>query len=145
LDPTTQSQVRAEITRRIAAIHSDYYGKGPTKGRCFLVNGVDPSLVVVVLEETFTRAEKTLIGRGRYLEIAQTRRAFQSEMRDLFVSVIEQATGRSVLAFGSDTDYSADVALEIFLLGGELTSMSSFELQAEDISEQGDSEQAERE
>jgi hypothetical protein len=66
-------------------------------------------------------------------------------MRDLFVSVIEQATGRSVLAFGSDTDYSADVALEIFLLGGELTSMSSFELQAEDISEQGDSEQAERE
>jgi uncharacterized protein YbcI len=130
VDPVTQSHIRAEITRRIGGIHSDYYGKGPTKGRCYLV-GEEPAMVVVVLEETFTAAEKTLIGRGRLEAIAQTRRAFQTEMREMFVSVIEQNLGRSVVAFGSDTDYTADVSMEVFLLGEELTDMDRFERQAD--------------
>lgn len=88
-------------------------------------------MVVVVLEETFTAAEKTLIGRGRLEAIAQTRRAFQTEMREMFVSVIEQNLGRSVVAFGSDTDYTADVSMEVFLLGEELTDMDRFERQAD--------------
>jgi uncharacterized protein YbcI len=88
-------------------------------------------VVVVVLEETFTAAEKTLIARGRREAIEQTRRAFQTEMRELFVSVIEQATGRSVVAFASDTDFTADVAIESFLLGEPLTDMRGFEGQSE--------------
>jgi uncharacterized protein YbcI len=119
--------VRAEITRRLARIHADYYGKGPTKGRCYMVDDV----VVVVLEETFTAAEKTLISRGRREAIEATRRAFQDEMREIFLSVIEQATGRSVVAFASDTDFSADVAIESFLLGDQLTGMRGFERRAE--------------
>jgi uncharacterized protein YbcI len=126
LDPATQL-VRAEITRRLSRIHADYYGKGPTKGRCYLVEDI----VVVVLEETFTAAEKTLIARGRREAIEQTRRAFQDEMRELFVSVIEQTTGRSVVAFASDTDFTADVAIESFLLGEQLTDMHGFEGQSE--------------
>jgi uncharacterized protein YbcI len=52
-------------------------------------------------------------------------------MREMFLSVIEQATGRSVVAFASDTDFSADVAIESFLLGDQLTDMRGFERRAE--------------
>jgi len=49
-------EVRAEIATSIVKLQSDYYGKAPT---C-----VVDDLVVVVLEETFTKAERTLVDRG---------------------------------------------------------------------------------
>lgn len=44
-----------------------------------------------------------------------------------FVSIVEQATGRRVRAFLSDTDTTEDVSVETFLLAAERTDMSGFE------------------
>ena len=84
-------------------------------------------LVVVLLEETFTPAERTLIERGESQGIQDIRRRFQQAMRDEFVSVIEQATGRRVRSFLSETDLEQDVSVEVFLLAEERTDMSAFE------------------
>jgi hypothetical protein len=51
---------RARISKEIVRLHSEYYGKGPTKAKTYIVD----DLVVVVLEESFTRPEKTLAERG---------------------------------------------------------------------------------
>jgi uncharacterized protein YbcI len=48
-------------------------------------------------------------------------------MADDFVSVVEQATGRRVRAFLSDTDIAEDVSVETFLLADERTDMTGFE------------------
>jgi uncharacterized protein YbcI len=105
-------EMRAAISTEIVRLQAEYYGKGPTKARTYIVD----DLVAVVLEETFTRAERTLIERGQQGPIQEVRRRFQQQMADEFKSVVEGATGRKVRAFLSETDLENDVSVEIFLL-----------------------------
>jgi uncharacterized protein YbcI len=122
-DPKALGETRAAISREIVRLQADYYGKGPTKARTHIVDDV----VVVVLEESFTRAEKTLAERGEREAIQHIRRRFQQQMADSFTSVVEQATGRKVRVFLSETDVDQDVSVEIFLLADERTDMTDFE------------------
>ena len=48
-------------------------------------------------------------------------------MADSFISVVEQATGRRVRTFLSDTDIDEDVSVETFLLADARTDMAQFE------------------
>jgi uncharacterized protein YbcI len=116
-------EVRSEIATRIVQLQSEYYGKGPTRARTYVMD----DLVVVVLEETFTKAERTLVDRGEVEPIQQIRRRFHQQMADEFKAIIEQATGRSVRAFLSETNLEADLSVEVFLLGGARTDMADFE------------------
>src|SRR3954465_2794722 len=113
-------ETRARISREIVRLQAEYYGKGPTKAKTYIAD----DLVVVVLEESFTRAEKTLAERGEGDAIQHIRRRFQQQMADDFTSVVEQATGRRVRVFLSDTHIAQDVSVEIFLLADERTDMS---------------------
>ncbi len=117
---------RSRIATGIVRLHSLYYGKGPTKAKAYLVEDV----VVVVLEETFTKAERTLIEHGETEAIQQIRRRFQQAMADEFKSLVEQATGRVVRAFLSETNLEADVSVEFFLLGEKRTDMQPLESDA---------------
>jgi hypothetical protein len=67
---------------------------------------ITEDVVAVVLEETFTKADP---------------------MADEFKSIVEQATGRVVKAFLSETNLEADVSVEFFLLGEPRTDMEGFE------------------
>jgi uncharacterized protein YbcI len=116
-------EMRAMISREIVRLQAEYYGKGPTKAKTYIVD----DLVVVVLEESFTRAEKTLVERGERDAVQQIRRRFQQQMADNFTSVIEQATGRKVRVFLSETDLEHDVSVETFLLADDRTDMAAFE------------------
>jgi uncharacterized protein YbcI len=116
-------EIRATISREIVRLQAEYYGKGPTKAKTYVFD----DLVVVVLEETFTRAEKTLVQRGEADAIQHIRRRFQQHMAEDFTSVVEQATGRSVRAFLSETNIEQDVSVETFLLSDERTDMTDFE------------------
>ena len=80
-----------------------------------------------MLEESFTPAEKTLIGRGEGAGIKDIRHRFQIAMADEFTSVVEQATGRQVRFFSSDTDLENDLSVEVFILADARTDMSGFE------------------
>ena len=122
-DQNAVGETRARISRQIVRLQAEYYGKGPTKAKTYLMDDV----VVVVLEESFTRAEKTLVERGEGEAIQHIRRRFQQQMAEDFTSVVEQATGRRVRAFLSDTDIAQDVSVETFLLADERTDMTGFE------------------
>ena len=122
-DDRTVGAIRATIANEIVKLQAEYYGKGPVKAKTYVLEDV----VVVVLEESFTRAEKTLVERGERESIQQIRRRFQQHMRDAFVGVVEQATGRRVRTFLSETDVDEDVSVEIFLLAEDRTDMSGFE------------------
>jgi uncharacterized protein YbcI len=118
-----ENEVRSTIANGISRLQSQYYGRGPLKAKTYITG----DLVVVALEETFTPAEKTLIDHGQAEPVKHIRRTFQQAMREQFTSIIEQATGRHVRAFFSDTDIDADVSVEIFLLADERTDMAAFE------------------
>ena len=104
-------------------LHAEYYGRGPTRVKTYITE----DLVAVALEETFTRAERTLVDRGEIDAIQNIRRRFQQQMKEDFIAVIEQATGRKVRAFLSETNLEVDVSMEIFLLAEGRTDMSGFE------------------
>jgi uncharacterized protein YbcI len=125
---TLDGALRNQISNEMVRLHSEYYGRGPTKAKVY----VDGDLVAVVLEETFTPAEKTLIARGESEGIQDIRRRFQRAMADQFRSIVEQATGREVRSFLSETDLENDIAIEIFLLGARRTDMTSFEKAGEE-------------
>jgi uncharacterized protein YbcI len=110
---TEHANPRLRISNEIVHLHSEFYGRGPSKAKTY----IQDDLVVVVLEETFTPSERTLIDRGEGESIHDIRRRFQRVMGDQFKEIVEQATGRPVRAFMSETSLEEDVAVEVFLLG----------------------------
>ena len=116
-------EMRATISREMVRLQAEYYGKGPTRAKTYIVD----DLVVVVLEESFTRAEKTLAERGEREAIQHIRRRFQQQMAESFTGIVEQATGRKVRVFLSETDIEQDVSVETFLLAEARTDMTGFE------------------
>ena len=87
-------EMRAMISSEIVQLQAEYYGK-VRPAKTYIVD----DLVVCVLEESFTRAEKTLVDRGEREAIQQIRRRFQQQMAEEFIGVVEQATGRKVRTF----------------------------------------------
>lgn len=93
-------------------LYKECYGKGPTKARTHAVGDV----VVCILEGGFMKSEQTLRDAGRPDAVTLHREAFQDALRNLFIDVVEQATGRSVLSFMSGVDLETETSAEVFVL-----------------------------
>jgi uncharacterized protein YbcI len=104
--------VLASISNGLAHLHTQYYGKGPTRAKSYFVN----DMVICVLREGFTTVERTLIEDDRPEAVHQIRTTFQTAMRDRFVDVVETATSRKVIAYMSQVHVDPDIAVELFLL-----------------------------
>jgi uncharacterized protein YbcI len=72
--------------------------------------------VVSILKGGFTRVERTLLETGQLESVYQMRRSFQQVMEDEFRRVVEEATGRKVIAYMSSIHVDPDLAVEIFVL-----------------------------
>jgi uncharacterized protein YbcI len=72
--------------------------------------------VVSVLRGGFTRVERTLLDTGQVESVYQMRRSFQQAMEDEFRRIVEEATGRQVIAYMSSINIDPDLAVELFVL-----------------------------
>jgi uncharacterized protein YbcI len=104
--------VRGNISRRIVQLHKEFYGKGPTQAQTYYHDDV----VVVVMSGGFTRVEETLLREGRGDSVIQQRKDFQEVMVERFRQVIEEETGRTVVAVMSSSHQHPDLLGEIFVL-----------------------------
>ena len=102
----------ARISTELVQLHSRYYGKGPTKAKTHLVDDT----VLCLLRGGFTTIERTLIGTGEQESVLQMRRSFQQVMEDQFRNIVEEATGRKVIAYMSMVHTDPDLAAELFIL-----------------------------
>jgi uncharacterized protein YbcI len=105
-------EVLAQISTGLVQLHSRFYGKGPTKAKTHLVNDT----VISILRGGFTTVERTLIDQGNVDPVYEMRRSFQKVMEEQFTAVVEEATGRKVIAYMSQIHQSPDLAVEIFVL-----------------------------
>jgi len=71
---------------------------------------------VSILRGGFTRVERTLIDTGQLESVYQMRRSFQQSMEDEFRHVVEEATGRKVIAYMSSIHIDPDLAIELFVM-----------------------------
>jgi uncharacterized protein YbcI len=100
------------ISNQMVRLLARYVGRGPTKARTTLSH----NLVAVTFGDTMTRAEQNLVAAGEAEAVAAMRRVFQATMREEAVRTIEEILGRSVIAYLSDIDTDANVALVAFVL-----------------------------
>jgi len=108
-------EVLAAITDGLVALHTRFYGKGPTEAKTHYMGDA----VVAFMWEGFTKVEETLIDAGKGETVADLRRTFQAAMEDEFTAVIEVALGRRVTGYLSQVHIGPNLSVEIFLLEPE--------------------------
>jgi uncharacterized protein YbcI len=113
--PTTRTDngtVAADISRGAVQLLREYTGRGPTKARTI----ISKDTVAIVLADTLTKGERSLVAMGEGEHVLHTRRHLQRVMRNDLVGLVEKLSGRNVEAFFSDNHIDPDYGVEFFLL-----------------------------
>ena len=100
------------ISNAVVRLFREYTGRGPTKAR----TGINRNVVTVLMEDTMTKAERSLIAKGKADLVLQMRQEFQRTMREDLVAAVEMLIERKVIAFMSDNHIDPDMAVEVFIL-----------------------------
>ncbi len=103
----------AEVTNGIVRLFSEYYGRGPTRAKSYML---DDDYLVTVLRDSMTTVERTLADAGHGDQVRTVRLTFQEAMADSFKGVVEQALGRRVVSYHSQLLIDADIGFEMFVL-----------------------------
>ena len=111
-EPLRRGELLTNISNALGRLHKEYYGKGPTQAKTFLVDDT----VMCVLRGGFTAVEHTLIASNQEGPVREIRHAFQQSMRDRFTQVVEQELERRVIAYLSQVHTEAEISVEVFLL-----------------------------
>jgi uncharacterized protein YbcI len=104
--------VAADISNAVVRLLSEYTGRGPTRARTH----VNDELISVVLRDTLTKGERSLIADGQVDLVLSARKAYQGAMKADLIAAVEHHSGRRVLAFLSDNHIDPDIAIESFVL-----------------------------
>src|SRR3954462_7780285 len=109
--------VQMQVSNEMVRLYKEQFGRGPTKAR---TNWAGPDVVVTVLEDTLTPAERNLVKLGEHQRLRDLRMFFQYGAVAESGEPVERLTGRKVRAFHSSIDTKADgMAVELFVLHPE--------------------------
>ncbi|MEA2398929.1 MAG: hypothetical protein QOK25_2485 [Thermoleophilaceae bacterium] len=111
-EETFTGETAAKISNAVVKVLHEYTGRGPTKAKTY----IGDELVSVVLADTLTRGERTLVAGGSSETVLDVRKDYQRMMRTALVGAVEGITGRNVIAFMSDNHIDPDYAVETFVL-----------------------------
>jgi uncharacterized protein YbcI len=112
--PTPTNTALLDLSNEMVRLYKQQFGRGPTRSSA---HWCGPDLITVVLEDTFTPAERNLARMGEHHRLRDTRTFFQYATVPEFCEPVERLTGRTVRAFISGIDTEAGGAsLEAFLL-----------------------------
>jgi uncharacterized protein YbcI len=124
LRPLAAGKLLSEITNRIVALMREHYGRGPIKAKTYVLD----NLIVCVLSNGFTAIERTMMEGGEPERVLEMRRDFQRMMKVRYSKMIEELTGRKVLAFLSQAHVEPDLTVEMFLMDGPVSGFGALEL-----------------
>jgi uncharacterized protein YbcI len=118
-DRTEQQQpangtLHAAISNAIVGLLREYTGRGPMKSRTTIRDNV----VLVMLEQTLTKGEQSLVSKGRADKVIEIRHEFQEAMREESMAKVAELTGRKVIAMLSANHVAPDLGAEIYVLDG---------------------------
>src|SRR3954465_5677212 len=109
--------VQMRISNEMVRLYKEQFGRGPTKAR---TNWAGPDIVLTVLEETLTPAERNLVKLGEHQRLRDLRIFFQYASVKEFCEPDERLTGRTGKAFpGSIAPRPHGMAIEVFVLHPE--------------------------
>ena len=112
---SANGSLKVALAGAIVGLLHDYTGRGPKEARAYVAD----DLVTVVLRDTLTRAEVSLVDGGEGDFVLSLRRKLQATMGDDMIAAVEDVTERPVIAFMSDSTLEPDVSAEIFMLAAQ--------------------------
>src|ERR1700722_8742250 len=95
----------------------EHYGRGPINAKTYVM---DDMIIVVLRGSGFIPLEQTIMDSGEPERVLAIREDFQRVMAGRFQQVIEELTGRNVVAFVSRGHVEPDITMEIFFIDGPL-------------------------
>jgi uncharacterized protein YbcI len=111
-EQTNAGELAASISRAVVRAIAETTGRGPTKARTTI--GQDS--IFVVVRDTLTKGERTLVDAGDSDTVLRLREAWQRVMHGSLNAEIERLTGRRVIGFMSANHVEPDLGVEIFIL-----------------------------
>ena len=109
--------VQMQVSNEMVRLYKEQFGRGPTKAR---TNWAGPDMLLTVLEDTLTPAERNLVKLGEHQRLRDLRMFFQYASIKEFCAPVERLTGRKVRSFHSSIDTKADgMSMEVFVLHPE--------------------------
>ena len=109
-------ELNAALARSIVRGHARLTGRGPSKARAFFHGNV----VVVMLENSTTPADRTLVTGGKRDTVLELRRELMESMTPDMVSTVEGLTGCAVVASLSDSHLDPDLTVMVFVLASPI-------------------------
>jgi uncharacterized protein YbcI len=100
-----------QISREIVHTQKEAFGKGPTHSKAYMFD----DMLLVVMRDGLTVAEKTMLEFGQPDLVRNFRQQFENEMTSRLVGVIERLTERKVLTYQSQVMFNPDVIVEMFV------------------------------
>jgi uncharacterized protein YbcI len=101
------------VCNAMVGVYKQAFGRGPTKVRAHFAG---PDLLVVLLEQTLTVAERNLVALGQHERLRELRLFTHDTLEDELRSIVERALGRRTIAFMSGIDISRDLSVELLTL-----------------------------
>jgi uncharacterized protein YbcI len=102
----------SQVSNAMVHLYKEQFGRGPTKVRS---EWAGPNSLVVLLNDSFTPAERSLAAMGEHQRLRDTRMFFQYATEDEFRGAVERLVGRKVQSFISGLDTRTDLSAEIFV------------------------------
>ncbi len=107
--------LNAMLANELGKLIADFTGRGAQRSRAFLHQDV----VICVLEDGATNAEKNLAAAGKADLVRVQRDALQRAMASQLIAAVERLTHRTVRTFLSGSDETGGSSVEAFVLDPE--------------------------
>jgi len=108
----TRGSRAAEISNRAVQVLHDFTGRGPTRAHTV----INRDSVLILVGDTLTKGERTLVATGQEQFVIDMRHRFQKAMQEDLIAAVEKIMGRKVIAFMSANHVDPDMAAEVFAL-----------------------------
>jgi len=125
LEPLTGGELLSAISTRIVQMLREFYGRGPMKAKTY---ALDDIIICVLRGSGFTAIEKTMMDSGEPERVVAMREDFQRIMATRYKGMIEELTGRKVMAFLSQAHVEPDITLEVFFVDRPLDGFGAVEI-----------------
>jgi uncharacterized protein YbcI len=117
-----------QISTDMARMQKDAFGKGPISTKSYMFD----DLLLIVMREGLTVAEKTMLEFGQADLVRNFRQQFENEMTHRLVDMIEGLTERKVLTYQSQIMFDPDVVVEMFVFDRADDRFATAEVQIQD-------------
>ena len=101
----------ARLSTEMVRAQKQFFGKGPTQAKSYFLD----DMLFIVMRGGLTTAEKTMLEFGEMDRVRDFRQAFENQMTERLTGLIEDLTGRKVLAYQSQVLFEPDRVIEMFV------------------------------